>query len=276
MSALTSLAKTFLPGYVLHRVLAYRAKSRGHNPELKLLPSLHTGGNFIDVGANIGDYSRVAGLIFKHVYAFEPQPSLVLKLKQELPKNVAVYPYAMSDEEKQSTLYVPYEHGAFITGLGSLDQSAHGDKTTVFTEITVNLRTLDSFNFNNIDVIKIDVEGFEEAALRGAVNTIRLNKPALIVEIEDDHHPGKTRQIFEFMSDEGYRAFYYKDDKLYPVYYDIDDVNRPFPGLYVNNFVFLHMSNTYIFKTYASSPYFVTVNGNVVAEYGGVDDDYTL
>jgi hypothetical protein len=47
---------------------------------------------------------------------------------------------------------------------------------------TIPLKTLDSFNFTNIDMIKIDVEGFEEEILAGSLETIKHNRPIIVVE----------------------------------------------------------------------------------------------
>jgi len=46
----------------------------------------------------------------------------------------------------------------------------------------IPLKTLDSFDFSDIDMIKIDVEGFEEEILAGALKTIEKNKPVLVIE----------------------------------------------------------------------------------------------
>jgi len=54
--------------------------------------------------------------------------------------------------------------------------------TNSFGKGSIPLKTLDSFNFNNVDLIKIDVEGFEEEILAGAMETIIRNKPVIVVE----------------------------------------------------------------------------------------------
>jgi hypothetical protein len=45
------------------------------------------------------------------------------------------------------------------------------------------MRTIDSFGFSDVTVMKIDVEGFEVEVLRGAEQTIRGNRPVILVEI---------------------------------------------------------------------------------------------
>jgi FkbM family methyltransferase len=53
---------------------------------------------------------------------------------------------------------------------------------TGYQRVTVPQVTLDSYNFTDVDIIKIDVEGYELQVLEGAVNTIAQNRP--IVQIE--------------------------------------------------------------------------------------------
>ena len=49
------------------------------------------------------------------------------------------------------------------------------------------LRTLDSFGFERVSVIKIDAEHYENEVLDGAVETIRRNRPVIILEIMGGH-----------------------------------------------------------------------------------------
>lgn len=46
----------------------------------------------------------------------------------------------------------------------------------------VNVRPLDSWNFHEVDFIKIDVEGWERKVVMGAEETIRRDKPVIVIE----------------------------------------------------------------------------------------------
>src|SRR3984957_9038492 len=209
-----AVAERVIPKTVLYRLRAYRSRARGHNPELALLPKMNHRGIFLDIGANIGAFSRVASLIFREVVAFEPIPELASKLRAELPEKVTVHALALADTPGASTLYVPQRVGETITALASLDRTAN--QMPEVKEIPVETRTVDSFGFSCVDVIKIGVEGLEEFVLNGARDTLRANRPVVIVEIEDRHHPGKTVRVFQFLWDLGFKAFYYLDATLYP------------------------------------------------------------
>jgi FkbM family methyltransferase len=54
---------------------------------------------------------------------------------------------------------------------------------TKYTLHTVQVHTLDSFNLENVDIIKIDCEGYEFPILQGAVQTITANRPIVQLEI---------------------------------------------------------------------------------------------
>jgi len=55
------------------------------------------------------------------------------------------------------------------------------------------MRTLDSFNFTEVDLIKIDCEGYEVPILNGAKETVLCNRPMMIVE-QQDHEYQQDRE----------------------------------------------------------------------------------
>lgn len=229
----------FLPERAMQTIRAHRARTRGDNPEMVLLPSWNRGGTFIDIGTNIGDWSRVAAEIFQKVMAFEPNPDLVPQLRRELPPDkVTVFECALSDEPGIATLHIPLRNGQPDTGLASLDLNAIGAAS--YRDVQVRTTTLDEFKLTYIDAIKIDVEGFEERVLRGAVETIQRNRPVLVVEIEDKFHPGENGRIFRFIEQMGYFSSYLgKNNRLVPYHVGGQtEPNRAIDGTYINNFIF--------------------------------------
>jgi hypothetical protein len=73
---------------------------------------------------------------------------------------------------------------------------------------TIPLKTLDSFNYENIDMIKIDVEGFEEEILAGAMNTIKQNKPVLVIEQQKHEYKDDMKETpaIKILESWGYRV----------------------------------------------------------------------
>jgi FkbM family methyltransferase len=248
-----TLAETVLPHRVMLGLRARRAISRGDNPELMLLSRLARGGTFADIGANIGDWSRVASLHFPQVVAFEPIPELAAKLRRELGSKAVVHAVALSDRAGIATLSIPrHGNGSEVTGLASLLAQSDEGLAVGMRALEVPTATLDSFGLSRVDVIKIDVEGFEGPVLVGARGTITRDLPALIVEIEDRHHPGETLSVFRQLWDHGYVAFGLREGRLRRVGLDRPEwadvprdealINLWPDGSRVINFVFLHPS----------------------------------
>jgi hypothetical protein len=82
-----------------------------------------------------------------------------------------IYPYALGDKPGSAHLEVPPGNSgaAFIS------------MTNKSGEV-VEVRTLDSFDLDAIDFIKLDCEGYEYPALLGAAETINRNKPVISIE----------------------------------------------------------------------------------------------
>jgi FkbM family methyltransferase len=173
------------------RALLVLDEARGTNQETRVLKDLlQSGDTFLDIGANHGSYSLAAAALVGasgRVISFEPQPHLAALIRQSAEANnwkqVTVIEKALSDQQGEATFFVPEA----FSGMAGLHAEFSGaDKHRTFT---VELNRLDSIlaqeNLPGKLVIKIDVEGHEVPALRGAENLIRSRKPTLIFELND-------------------------------------------------------------------------------------------
>ncbi|HJO92794.1 MAG TPA: FkbM family methyltransferase [Victivallales bacterium] len=134
-----------------------------------------------DIGANEGDYTKDIINNFPRVdiFAFEPHPKTFSRLKiNTASDNVNLYNLAMGDTQSKMTLYD-------IEGDGSVGATLHSKVLTELykkdiTSYEVNVETLDNFvakaKINEIDLLKIDVEGNELAILKGASKLLKSNK----------------------------------------------------------------------------------------------------
>jgi FkbM family methyltransferase len=227
---------------------AYRYVLGQLDRELRLLRSLLDGrGRVIDVGAHQGVYSY--GFLDKAsaVEAFEPLPEPYLTLAS-FGGRLHAHRVALSDHEGTGLLHVPHVNGRPETGLAGLAPIS-GSQTT----IEVPLHRLDRYEFRDVDLIKIDVEGHEGAVLRGAQDTIGRNRPMLCIEIEQ-RHLGDTPMQTEFdqIAELGYDGFFldtaskvrpisdfrYERDQA-PYLADLLNHERE----YLNNFVFVHRND---------------------------------
>ena len=136
----------------------------------------------VDIGAHVGISIHCWAPKFEHVVAFEPMVDHYECLKENVKQfdNVEIHNCGLSNENK-------IMRGAYRTGKNSgsfqlLDDSyvVNPRKKTVVYQIPS--RRLDEFNLTDVDLIKIDVEGWELEVLKGAKETIKQNRPTLMVE----------------------------------------------------------------------------------------------
>ena len=72
----------------------------------------------------------------------------------------------------------------------------------------IPLKTLDSFNFSDVDLIKIDVEGYEQDILLGALETIEKNRPVLVIEQQKHEYQNDMASLpsIRFLENLGYHV----------------------------------------------------------------------
>ena len=164
---------------------------------------------FFDIGANIGTYSLTMAKFLPQgkVYSFEPNPRTRKFFQQNITlngfKNIEVIPVGLSDKEEVATLYTP-----------SLTQASLNKHQSSAEQETIQLTTLDRFcderKIEQIDILKIDVEGHEVKCLMGALNVIKRSKKLImILEIDDNClAAGHTKQsLFDMVINMGFRAY---------------------------------------------------------------------
>ena len=123
----------------------------------------------IDIGAWKGPWTTWWSSKVKTIEAFEPNPDIFPNLKQNTNKlkNCTIHNTALGD----------------TTGKVSMQYETHTGTCHVKDyNGSINLRTHDSYNFQDVDIIKIDVEGFEVPVLNGAKQTILSQHPWIQIE----------------------------------------------------------------------------------------------
>lgn len=168
----------------------YRAVGEDFEPSVfaALNSSAHAGGVVLDIGANIGMYSLLMARWVGetgHVYAFEPAPEPLQALRDHVSLNnlsdrIEVIGQAVSNASGEATFYA---HAA--NGENSLNPD-YGKRVLVAEAVRVEVITIDDFCRENEikpTLLKIDIEGFEFHALRGAVETLSKYRPTVIIEM---------------------------------------------------------------------------------------------
>jgi FkbM family methyltransferase len=126
----------------------------------------------LDIGANVGLWSRDLAQAFAQVIAFEPVSDFRDCLIKNVPAtNLEVRGCALGEEDTSINMIITAEN----TGHSHVDTSTMGQGTTP-------MYRLDSLDLRKIDYIKIDCEGYENTILRGARQTIMRDRPIMVVE----------------------------------------------------------------------------------------------
>ena len=195
----------------------------------------------IDIGANMGLYSYRLGQLCLGVEAFEPNPGPRAVLEAYGRRNIRIHSVALSSAEGNAKLYIPVLHGREQTGFATLQSKPMRE----YVELDVVTRRLDSYNFTNVCLIKIDVEGHELDVLRGALATVRTNRPVLLIELEERHQSLPIQIIFDWIRSLGYNGFFVLHGDLEPIsHFDVEQHQRAYlhgqlQASYINNFFFM-------------------------------------
>lgn len=186
--------------------------------EFSILPYLlNTTSYVLDIGANNGEYCYFFQEIIKtnNIVAFEPIPRLHKRLKILFP-SIEVLPFAISNIIGKATLHIPYiKHQKFETR-AKLDLLKEQDETRLET-IEVQTKTIDEIYYSRtkkIDFIKIDIEGHELKAIRGAKKLIEKDLPILFVEIEKRHHLNDFNDVIQEICALRYSCFFLEEKIL--------------------------------------------------------------
>lgn len=151
----------------------------------KIVSSLIRKGDVcLDIGANFGWYTTLfhekVG-IEGEVHAFEPVPKTFIELKRNYelmnaPKNVFINNTALGNQNGEIIVNL---FAGLATGHASISQQGRDD----FTSIKCQIITLDSYietrNINQVNFIKIDIEGAEMMFLQGAERLFKQTVPPI-------------------------------------------------------------------------------------------------
>src|SRR4029453_13406630 len=184
-----------------------RMATGNYEPEVRELMNaiIRPGMRCIDAGASTGYYTCLMGTLVGSagkVYAFEPMPNSFRLLNKNVNENnlgqvVEAYQFACSSSSKAidatvlANMYIARTH-------------EDGEK------VSMEAAVVDELISGAVDVIKIDVEGYEMEALAGMSRIIRDHRPVIFSEINEywlrtcAETTGKA--YFEYLNDLGYRV----------------------------------------------------------------------
>jgi len=141
----------------------------------------------LDIGSNVGQWTRPLVEKFRSVICFEPNPNFRECFNKNINEdNVILWPYGLSDRS----------HSANQEFNSTMLNEGAGD---------IECKTLDSFNMTNVDFVKIDVDGFEIPLLNGARETLINNNPVINIEMKYDKRKHIAIECVAILKDLGYK-----------------------------------------------------------------------
>lgn len=178
-----------------------------------LLSLCRPGDYALDIGANIGATMVLLGERVGptgQVLGFEPDPQSFQKCQEHLLINsqshMEVFQLGLGNEQAEKWLRVRVASNQGMNQVSPMGEQTDGTR--------IKITTLDHFfsqrSENRIDLIKIDVEGYEAEVLRGAKATIEKFRPRLFVEIDDlnlKDHGSAPKEIYDLLESLGYDLF---------------------------------------------------------------------
>jgi len=124
--------------------------------------------NAIDIGAHCGLWSMHLTKLFNHVDAFEPIKAHRECFDENVEGSVKLYPFALGDTDGDVFLH--------------LEEDNTGHTHIAKEGVKARMKKLDSFDFREVDFIKMDCEGFEYFVCLGGEETIKREKPIICLE----------------------------------------------------------------------------------------------
>jgi FkbM family methyltransferase len=188
-----------------------------------------------DIGAEYGLYTltfaRRVGARGR-VLSFEPLPGphrfLSRIVRWLRAPNVTVHRVALGDRVGNATLSLPRRRWLPVHGRAFVTDGADGpgpneeferEERVASTVSTVDGAVADA-GLTRVDFIKIDVEGYEPAVLRGALRTLDRFRPTVLIEIEDRHlekFRASSASVIDLLAPHGYQMTALLDGAWRPV-----------------------------------------------------------
>lgn len=169
------------------------------------------GTNMLDIGANIGTTSLMMEEVLTEgnkIHAFEPVYNNITFtniIKNNKADRIFLYPIGLGRENKEITvkLFAPEKRDNY--GGMNLMNNLIQDATECCSK-KILIKKLDDFHFENVSLIKMDVEDMEMDVLLGGLETIIKNKPTIFLEIRSQMYNSIVKsEIFTKLVEVGYK-----------------------------------------------------------------------
>ena len=167
---------------------------------------LKPGDVFLDIGANIGYFSMLAANKepTSKIFSFEPVRKLFQKLEENIlvnnMSNITAVNIAIGDTDEEKELFIS---AADNLGMSSFQPPENYSGKKEIVKVVSIYRWFKTAGLSRIDLVKLDIEGSELAALKGMQEVLQNFKPVVIAEINPETlrlFNLKPADICEFLS----------------------------------------------------------------------------
>ncbi len=178
-----------------------------------LLPYIKSGVVFVDIGANVGSYSTFVGTRAVGdltLLAFEPHPRTIKKLCYNLEANDLPMDNVINAGvgPKKTVLDLWSDGGSNIGHTSMLKAGTANPKISHQVDVLPLIDVLKERNIRKIDLLKIDIEGFEDRALAPFFDKCAVDLYPTVILIEIAHQHLWERDLMEMLADRGYREVF--------------------------------------------------------------------
>lgn len=166
----------------------------------------------LDFGAHVGTSAIRYSGFFDRVVSFEPIPELFECLTHNTKdcSNVEIHNVAISDKNEPVEILVNWINtGSSMIPSEStkkvIDTRWGNERRKEFQEmpkLKVDSRTIDSYNIEDVDFIKIDTEGYNIQPLRGMIETLKRCSP--VIQLERSNDESYLPETHNFLKELGY------------------------------------------------------------------------
>lgn len=180
------------------------------NPEHQaLLPLIKPGMVFVDIGGNVGTYSVFAGTKAGNeitLLALEPHPRTFQKLRYNLAANglPLTHVHNVGVGEERGTLSLWSDGGSNIGHTSMLKEGTSNPKVSHEVEVVPLIDLLKEAEIETIDLLKIDIEGFEDRALAPFLETADSMRLPRNILIEVAHQHLWAKDLMKMLAALGY------------------------------------------------------------------------
>lgn len=190
--------------------IEYQFRNRFHEIDYFIVSKLSIR-TYVDVGANVGRYINLLKSNTINIVAFEPLKYLFKILRLIFRhKRIKLFNYALGNNNMNSVINyskVFNEHQEEV--LSSMSEASVNNRFKYNKTERIKIIKGDVIlrKYFNVDLIKIDTEGYEFKVVQGLRETIKKNFPILLIEIEKRHSRNFLR-TFHFLTKINYNIYY--------------------------------------------------------------------